>query len=374
MQWNDVVSRIRMLPDFSRFLLPPLFSNLQKAAEEGPVIIVNASQYGCDALIIFSAQDPVHVPLDIPQTELSELSSEFQSLSEQFGASDRHNKLVSILRKLWDRVVDPVVRALGASKVHHGSRIWWCPTAEFTLLPLHAAGPYEKNKNNLSDIYISSHTPTLATLIRARQRVSQEVSTQHFVAIGQANPDRGKELRHVAPELAIVAQRLRPVVSFTSLEDGDATVQGALDALNHNQWLHLACHGMPHRTQSFDSSFAMRDGPLMIKEIIRSNWQNPEFAFLSACHTTVGHEKSPDEAIHLAAAMQFSGFRSVIGSMWSVDDEVARQIVSVFYRKLVDGSGRLDCTRAAVALHKAVKSLRKKIPLEQQIVFVHMGV
>ncbi|KAG2119451.1 CHAT domain-containing protein [Suillus clintonianus] len=375
MQWNDVVSRIRMLPDFSRFLLPPLFSNLQKAAEEGPVIIVNASRYGCDALIVFSAQDPVHVPLDIQQTEVSELSSEFQSLAEQFGSSDCQNKLVSILRKLWDCLVDPVVRALRASKIHHGSRIWWCPTAEFTLLPLHAAGPYEKNKNNLSHFYVSSYTPTLAALIRARQRVSQEVSTQHFVAIGQANPDRGKELRHVAPELAIVAQRLEPVVSFTSLEDSDATIQGALDALNHNQWLHLACHGMPHRTQPFDPSFAMGDGPLMIKEIIRSNWQNLEFAFLSACHTTVGHEKSPDEAIHLAAAMQFSGFRSVIGSMWSVDDEVARQVASVFYRELVDGSGRLDCTRAAVALHhKAVKSLRKKIPLEQQIVFVHIGV
>ncbi|KAG2135791.1 TPR-like protein [Suillus clintonianus] len=372
-QWNDVVSRIRMLPDFSRFLLPPLFSDLQKAAEEGPVVIINASRYGCDALIIFSEQDPVHVPLDIPQTEVSELSAEFQSLTEQFGTSNYQNKLASILRKLWDCVVDPVVQALRASNIHHGSRIWWCPTAEFTLLPLHAAGPYEKNKDNLSQIYISSYTPTLATLIRAR-RVSQEVSAQHFVAIGQANPDRGKELRHVAPELAIVAQRLGPVVSFTSLEDSDATVQGALDALNHNQWLHLACHGMPNRAQSFDSSFAMRDGPLMIKDIIRSNWQNPEFAFLSACHTTVGHEKSPDESIHLAAAMQFAGFRSVIGSMWSVDDEVARQVVSAFYRNLVDGSGRLDCTRAAIALHKAVKSLRKKIPLEQQIVFVHIGV
>ncbi|KAG1753238.1 hypothetical protein EDB19DRAFT_1627174 [Suillus lakei] len=81
-----------------------------------------------------------------------------------------------------------------------------------------------------------------------------------------------------------------------------------------------------------------------------SHWQNPEFAFLSACHTTVGDERSPNEAIHLAAAMQFSGFHSVIGSMWSVNDEVAHQVVSAFYDNLVDGSGRLDCTCAAVAL------------------------
>ncbi|KAG2124885.1 CHAT domain-containing protein [Suillus clintonianus] len=360
MQWDDIVSRIRMLPDFSRFLRPPLFYDLQKAADEGPVIIVNASQYGCDASIVLSVQDPVHVPINITRTEVTELSSEFQSLAEQFGCSNYQHKLVGILRKLWHCIVDPVVQALRASK--------------FTLLPLHAAGPYEKNRDNLSDIYISSYTPTLATLVWARQRVSQDTSTQHFVAIGQAKPEKGKELRCVSPELAVVAQRLAPVVSFTSLDDSNATVQGVLDALNHNQWLHLACHGMPNRAKPFESSFVMRDGPLMIKDIIRSNWQNPEFAFLSACHTTVGDKKSLDESIHLAAAMQFSGFRSVIGSMWSVDDEVARQVVSAFYHNMVDGSRRLDCTHAAIALHKAVKSLRKKISLEQQIVFVHIGV
>ncbi|KAG1897909.1 uncharacterized protein F5891DRAFT_1046709 [Suillus fuscotomentosus] len=109
---------------------------------------------------------------------------------------------------------------------------------------------------------------------------------------------------------------------------------------------------MPNRTQPFESSFAMHDGPLMTRDITRSNWQNPQFAFLS---------------IHLATAI-------VIGSTWSVDDEVARQVVSAFYRNLIDDSKRLDCMRAAVALHKFMKSFRKKIPLEQQIVFVHIGV
>jgi CHAT domain-containing protein len=371
-----VVSRIRMLPDFSRFLQPPLFSDLQKAAEEGPVIIVNASQYSCDALIVLSDQDPVHVPIDITQTEVYDLSTEFQSLSKEFGSFDTQHKLVKILRKLWHVIVGPVVQALGTSNVHPGSRIWWCPTAEFTLLPLHAAGVYEKKRDSLPHIYTSSYTPTLATLVRARQQVSRDASPQNFVAIGQGNPDGGKPLQCVAPELAAIAQRLGPIVSsFTSLQDSLATVQGALDALNHNQWLHLACHGMPNQIQPFESSFTMRDGPLMIRDIIRSNWQNPEFAFLSACHTTVGDKKSPDESIHLAAAMQFSGFRSVIGSMWSVDDEVAQEVVSTFYDNLVDDSGKLNCTRAAVALHKAVKKLRRKnVPLEQQIVFVHIGV
>src|SRR6267154_776215 len=163
-------------------------------------------------------------------------------------------------------------------------------------------------------------------------------------------------------------------LSFSSLADGDATVQGAFPALNQKQWLHLACHGMPDRKEPFESSFAMHNGPLTIRNIIRAHLQNLEFAFLSACHTTVGDESSPDEAIHLAVAMQFTGFRNVIGSMWSVDDDIARHVVTAFYDNLVDGSGRLDCTRAAVALHKALKTLRTKIPLEQQIVFIHIGV
>ncbi|KAG1829955.1 hypothetical protein EV424DRAFT_1641855 [Suillus variegatus] len=356
-QWDDVVSRIRMLPDFSRFLLPPLFSDLQKAAEDGPVIFVNASQYRCDALIVLSDEDPVHVPIDITQTEAADLSSKFQSLSKEFGSLETQLKLVSILRKIWHGVVGPVVQALKVSNIHHGSRIWWCPTAEFTLLPLHAAGAYEKKRDSLSHIYISSYTPTLATLVCARRQVSLDASPQHFVAIGQGNPDGGRPLECVAPEIAFVAKRLAPVVSsFMRLEDSDATVKGAFDALNRNQWLHLACHG------------CLTDG----NHLNLPSQCNPQFAFLSACHTTVGDEKSPDESIHLAAAMQFSGFRSVIGSMWSADDEVAQEVVSGFYDHLIDDSDRLDCTRAAMALHKALKKLwRSDIPLEQRIVFVH---
>ncbi|KAG2071255.1 hypothetical protein BDR04DRAFT_1154656 [Suillus decipiens] len=106
-QWDDVASRIRMLPDFSRFLLPPLFSDLQKVAEAGPVIIVNASKYSCDALIILNGQDPIHVPLDTTQAKVTEFSSEMQSLAEQFGSSDHQFKLVGILRKLWDMSFTP---------------------------------------------------------------------------------------------------------------------------------------------------------------------------------------------------------------------------------------------------------------------------
>ncbi|KAG1791886.1 uncharacterized protein HD556DRAFT_1214568, partial [Suillus plorans] len=56
-----------------------------------------------------------------------------------------------------------------------------------------------------------------------------------------------------------------------------------------------------------------------------------EFAFLSACHTAVGDEEMPDEVIHLATGIQFSGFKNVVGTLWEVDDAVAKHVVEVFY-------------------------------------------
>jgi CHAT domain-containing protein len=39
-------------------------------------------------------------------------------------------------------------------------------------------------------------------------------------------------------------------------------------------------------------------------------------AFLSACQTAMGDETTPDEMMHLAAALLFAGFRSVVATMW----------------------------------------------------------
>jgi len=71
--------------------------------------------------------------------------------------------------------------------------------------------------------------------------------------------------------------------------------------------------------------------------------------YLSSSDTTVGDE---DEAIHLASAMQFAGFRSMIETMWDVGDSEATKITPIFYQYLVDGSGHFDHTRAAFALNK----------------------
>ena len=63
LELQEVVTNLRVLPGLSRFLLPSIFSHLQSAAREGPVVILGASQYSCEALIIFLDRDLVAIVL-----------------------------------------------------------------------------------------------------------------------------------------------------------------------------------------------------------------------------------------------------------------------------------------------------------------------
>ena len=371
-QLQKVVTDIRRLPGFSRFLLPALFPELRKAAIEGPVVIVNASQYSCDALVVLPDQDPIHIPLQITRARVSQLSLDLRSVSSRAMVRDVMKDLACILRELWDEVVSPVVEVLLKFQPH-GSRMWWCPTAEFSPLPLHAAGPYRKEKQNFSDLYISSYTSTLTALIRARQRGRSSPITErpHFIALGQAHASGEQPLLSVSAELASISRRVAPLAAFTCIEGPVATVARVTMELTKNEWVHLACHGIPNKTHPFESAFALHDGYLKVEDIMRCEMQNPHFAYLSACHTTVGDESSPDEVIHLASAMQFAGFRSVVGTMWAVDDAHTEKITSMFYENMVDASGHLDYTRAAFALHKTMHLA--KIPFDQRILFIHLG-
>ena len=93
------------------------------------------------------------------------------------------------------------------------------------------------------------------------------------------------------------------------MEESCTSTSRVIEELGKNDWVHLACHGLPNRKKPLESAFALRDGHSTIQHIIGCGLKNPEFAYLSACHTTVGDEESPDEVIHLA---------SVCGSLGSV--------------------------------------------------------
>jgi CHAT domain-containing protein len=115
-------------------------------------------------------------------------------------------------------------------------------------------------------------------------------------------------------------------------------------------------------------------------DIIQSRLPNAEFAFLAACHTAELTDESPaDEALHLAAAMQYCGFRSVVGTMWAMADTDGKDVAENFYRSVFSSGKQGVCyyERTAEALRDAVVRLRRKkgigMSLERWVDYVHYG-
>ncbi|KAG1816877.1 CHAT domain-containing protein [Suillus subaureus] len=387
-QWDAVVAEIRDLRAFSRFLLPPSYEDLQAAARYGPVIILIASQYSRSAIIVPMSGDPHHVPLpSVALAELINLKDRFARAirdASKMGPKVPRNDLIVLLRTVWDEIMLPIVNVLQHGlKLKFHSRIWLCPTAAFTSIPLHAAHPFRTNADRskepcLEDLYICSYTPTLSALVRSRQMMKRRV-TPSFVTIGQGQTGagKGKALLAVDSELELVHKLAPATINRTTISGDTATQAGALEALQQNTWVHLACHGKQDRMQPYHSHFVMRDERLTLLDIMERDIPRAEFAFLSACHTAVGDEETPDEVIHLAAGLQFSGFKSVVGTLWEVDDSVAKHVVESFYENMfkdLKDDSVMDCTKAAWALNRATHAVKTKVPLEQRMVFVHIGV
>ncbi|KIK33364.1 hypothetical protein CY34DRAFT_99712 [Suillus luteus UH-Slu-Lm8-n1] len=375
--WNGVVEEIRTIEGFSRFLLPPLFSDLQGAACDGPVVMLVASRSSCDAIIIIHQQPPTSIQLPTNFENLSGLILALrQALKKEASPKGNQPALTKVLRKLWDFVVRPVVEKLGGF-APRGSRIWWCPTSVFNFLPLHAAGEYRANGQSLSQQYISSYTPSLTALMRAH-RSHDRCPSVPFAVIGQNCPaGHSSTLECVESELELVQRLLPPppTVSLTKIASVDATRLTALRALRDNTWLHFSCHRTQNHKDPFSSAFLMRDQPLSLLDITQMDLSRHQFAFLSACETAVGVLTTPDEVIHLAAGLQFAGVKSVVGTLWKVNDWTVQRLVEAFYKNLC-GDGTMNSERAARALHQAVHSFTrdKDIPLDQRIVFMHIGV
>ncbi|KAF7358015.1 CHAT domain-containing protein [Mycena venus] len=117
------------------------------------------------------------------------------------------------------------------------------------------------------------------------------------------------------------------------------------------------------------------DHPLDVKKSM-------SLAFLSACETAKGDKSVPDEALHLAATLLFTGFRGVVATMWVMDDDDGPKIADSFYKHLFKNCDPTsnppvhpDLTQAATALHLAVAELREDpdISFKRWVPFVHYG-
>jgi CHAT domain-containing protein len=200
-------------------------------------------------------------------------------------------------------------------------RIWWCPTGTFSLLPLHAAGIYKAGDNDLdciSNYIVSSYVPTITTLLNAR--LSPPIvlgAASDMLLVAEPDPIGFPPIPNVTDEVRQVCQvvpSLR-IPIYNEWETASATV---LRELPRAAIVHFACHGLQDKSNPLRTGFVLKDSVLTLSDLMAIRMPRASFAFLSTCDSAMGCDTLPDEGLHLAAAMMFLGFRSVIGTMWSV--------------------------------------------------------
>ncbi|KAF9000875.1 CHAT domain-containing protein [Cyathus striatus] len=382
-QWDITLSTIRKLPGFEDFLRPANLSKRYKSDHpEGTVIVINVDKERCDALALQQGrQDIVHIPLEkltyvkaesLRRTLIAHLEKYgIRSRGPRSGRMAKQEKLSmpfeDILIQLWVLVVKPIVTALQLQPSKTPPRIWWCATGPLTFLPIHAAGIYTGKGAGFgaiaSDYIVSSYTPTLSTLVspscsqhEAPRRLEKllivtQPETPHMAPLPQT-VEEGKCIQEILKSAGLAVEHL----------DGKkATVDNVVQRMERSNWIHLACHAIQDPKHPTKSGFYFHDGTLELSTLIAKQLPQADFAFLSACETGTGDEKLPEEAVHLAAGVLQAGYRSVVATMWAIDDNYAPMVAEKMYSYLLEKSNPPNSVDAAHALQEAAKEVRKQM-------------
>lgn len=386
--FEATVTEIRGLDGFRTFLLPPEPDQLICHAQQGPVVVINISQYRSDAVVLRPA-GITSIPL--PDLVQSALIDRIRSFHRALGAAhdpnsssdqrrDSQDTLNTVLEWLWDAAAQPILDELDYRHTPVPEtawpRLWWVPGGLLGFLPLHAAGyhrelPGAAGRRTVMDRVVSSYTPTVRALGYARERNTASTAAERALIVAMpTTPGIDNPLRHVIDEAELVHARLP---GSTLLIEDPATINAhtptkatVLAQLDSCAIAHFACHGNSHPVDPSQSLLLLHDhdsDPLTVASLAPVRLDQSRLAYLSACRTAFNiFTDLIDEAVHLTTAFQFAGYPHVVGTLWEIDDGLAVRVADSFYTALATGPSTIDTRDAARALHHAVLALRNDLP------------
>ena len=381
-QFDSVLAEIRSLDGFAAFARPADISQFLDLGCAGPVVTFNVSTYRSDALLLTpDGITAIELPALSPSELLRQISTFHRALeAAEYGAPAARTGMGEVLAWLWDAVAEPVLDVLGyRDQPPPGAewpRVWWALGGLLGLLPLHAAGyhdgqPGERGRRTVMDRVISSYTPTLRALRHARLHApaAADPGRALIVAMPTTPGLPAAALPWVPRETDMLTRRLPSPVLLTTEsrgQDGLPTSANVLASLPGSAIAHFACHSISDPVDPSRSMLLLQDhdrDPLTVASLASLRLERAQLAYLSACSTAhTGTAELADEAIHLTSAFQLAGYPHVIGTLWAIDDRNAMKVADVFYAHLATSLGKIDTTRAADALHHAIRAMRDRFP------------
>ncbi|MFI9248713.1 CHAT domain-containing protein [Streptomyces sp. NPDC053069] len=323
-----VITAIRRVDGYERFLDPPRFDDIRAAATTPLVYLAAAERSGLALLV---TGDHVEVCW-LPSLTEESLRARVETYLRAYRARSSEPTgwetcLDEVTRWLWDAVMEPVVAALAPAV-----RAALVPAGLLGLLPLHAAWREDASaptgrRYALDDLLLTC-VPNARARIAAAERATasgQEgllaVDDPHPVSAGPL-PAAGREVREALGHFARTCR----------LGGDRATPAAVRDALGGYPVIHFACHGFAEVGRPLESGLLLAgDESLTLRDLLRGSPLDARLAVLSACETAVPGTDLPDEVVSLPTGLLQAGVAGVVGSLWAVSDASTMALMARFY-------------------------------------------
>ncbi|HEU5132417.1 MAG TPA: CHAT domain-containing protein, partial [Pyrinomonadaceae bacterium] len=287
--------------------------------------LVEFTSLGDELLAFVVSRDRVDVVRSLES--LPEIGTRLQALrfqidSLRFGARSIRRHLSTLtekinvhLRLLYDQLIRPLEYTLDRRQ-----RLIIVPQGELHYLPFHALHDGEQYLIERCEV---SFAPSAAIFQQCLQRGEHELSRALLLGVADEQ----------APRIIDEINKLKDVFpDATALVENDATSEALRRHSNGVDVLHLACHGQFRSDNPLFSALRLADGWFTVRDAYSLKLDNA-LVTLSACETGANVVAPGDELIGLARGFFSAGARSVLLSLWMVDDETTDQMMIDFYEE-----------------------------------------
>lgn len=228
-------------------------------------------------------------------------------------------------RSLYDRLIRPLLADL------NGSKLIIAPHGVLHYVPFAALSDGE---GYLVDRFSLRLIPSASTLVYLR--TDQPKKLGKLLALG--NPDLGSralDLPNAQVEAVTIAAMFPDSRALVRAEASKSAVK---ELGNGFLMLHFATHGRfdadaPLSSGLYLAKGSAPDGVLTVSDLYSLRW-DVDLVTLSACETGLGKVANGDDVIGLTRGFLYAGARSIVASLWKVDDAATARLMESFYRNL----------------------------------------